>query len=308
MESRVNHATVGAFVIVGAVALIVAVLWLAAGGEWRHHVVRYESLSNETVAGLNLNAPVKLRGVDVGKVKKIGLNPKNNEQVRLIYEIEEGTPIKTDTVGTLATQGLTGIAYVELSGGSAGAPPLVGSEDGDPPRIPLRPSLAVRLESVLSRVMASVDKTSSNINGVFSDENKAALKNTLADLSTVAHTIAARKDAIDSLLANASKTAQNTAQASAHIDAMLDKVGRGADSVNAAADKIGTLGTDANQTVKSVGGDLKKFTGEALPQVENMMTELSGLAASLRRLSDQTSQNPSALLRGTGPVPKGPGE
>jgi phospholipid/cholesterol/gamma-HCH transport system substrate-binding protein len=308
MESKVNYAAVGVFVIGLGISLILAVLWLAAGGEFQHRTSRYESVSNESVAGLNVNAPVKLRGVDVGKVKSIDINPDNDEQVRLVYEIQDGTPIKTDTLATLTSQGLTGIAYVELSGGSASAPALQVPADGGLPRIPMRPSLTARLESVLSRVLASVDKTSANLNAVFSDENRAQLTKTLADLATITHTIAARKDAIDRMIANADRTMDHTATASAHIGAALDKVSHAADAVDVAADRLGTLGTNADRTVKDVGGDVHRFTSEALPQLEDMMNELSALAASLRRLSDQTAANPASLVRGTAPARKGPGE
>ena len=308
MESKVNYAAVGVFVIGLGLAIVLAVLWLAAGGEWKKRVTRYESVSNESVSGLNVNAPVKLRGVNVGKVKSISINPANDEQVRIVYEIERGTPIKTDTVATMATQGLTGIGYIELSGGSRNAAPLSTDDSGGLPRIPMRPSLVVRLESVLSRVMASLDKTSNNINGVFSDENKESLRRTLSNLATLTQTLAARKDTIDAALADAGRTMHNTAEATTRLGATLDKVSRGADAVNAAADKVGRLSTNADQTVTAVGGDLRKFTSEALPEVENMMNELSNLAASLRRLSDQTADNPSSLIRGTAPVRKGPGE
>jgi phospholipid/cholesterol/gamma-HCH transport system substrate-binding protein len=308
MESKVNYAAVGAFVIGIGLALVLAILWLAAGGEFKRRVTRYESLSNESVAGLNVNAPVKLRGVDVGKVKSIAINPANGEQVRIVYEIEVGTPIKTDTVATLTTQGLTGIAYVELSGGSKDAPWLVAPTEDDLPRIPTRPSLAVRLESVLSRVLASVEKTSASVNEVFSAENKESLRRTLADLSTLTHALAARKDAIDGAITDAGRTFHGTTQAGAQLAVALDKVGRGADAVNAAAEKVSKLGTSADRTITGMGQDVHKVATEALPQVENMMNELSGLAASLRRLSDQTADNPSVLLRGPGPVKKGPGE
>ena len=76
----------------------------------------------ESVAGLNLNAPVRYRGVDVGRVRKIALAPGNVEQVQLTLDIERGTPVKEDTVATLQTQGLTGIAFVELTAGHRDSP------------------------------------------------------------------------------------------------------------------------------------------------------------------------------------------
>ena len=105
-----NYALVGAFVLALGAALIAGALWLAAGGASAQAYDLYLAIEDESVAGLNLNAPVKYNGVDVGKVKGIHLDPANPERVRLIFAIERGTPIKEDTVAVLKTQGLTGIA------------------------------------------------------------------------------------------------------------------------------------------------------------------------------------------------------
>ena len=119
-----NYPLVGLFVLVFGAALIAGVLWLAAGGAIQKKYDLYVAIEDESVAGLNLNAPVKYSGVDVGKVQEIRLDPGNPQRVNLLFAIERGTPIKEDTVAVLKTQGLTGIAYVELSGGARDSPPL----------------------------------------------------------------------------------------------------------------------------------------------------------------------------------------
>jgi len=123
METKVNTALVGAFVLALGAALVAGVLWLAAGGGFQEKPTLYLALVGESVSGLNVNAPVKYRGVDVGRVRAIRLDPENPEQVRLLFAIDRGTPIKEDTEAVLKTQGLTGIAYVELDGGTLALPP-----------------------------------------------------------------------------------------------------------------------------------------------------------------------------------------
>ncbi len=109
----------------------------------------YQTYMNESVAGLNLNATVRYRGVEVGRVKKIALAPGNVELVELTLAIESGTPVKVDTVAVLSTQGLTGIAFVDLTGGSRDAVALK-SQAGEPyPVIRTGPSLMVRLDASL---------------------------------------------------------------------------------------------------------------------------------------------------------------
>ena len=105
-----NYTLVGAFVLALGAALIAVVLWLASGGAFQKKYDLYHAIEDESVAGLNLNAPVKHNGVDVGKVQAIELDPLNPERVILLLAIERGTSIKEDTVAVLKTQGLTGIA------------------------------------------------------------------------------------------------------------------------------------------------------------------------------------------------------
>jgi len=150
MEEKVNFAVVGVFVLIFSAAIIGAVLWLSSGKSYGRSYDYYHTYMKESVAGLNLNAPVRYRGVEVGRVKKITLAPGNVEQVELTLAIETGTPVKVDTVAILSTQGLTGIAFVDLTGGSRNAPMLRSEEnDEEYPVIRSGPSLMVRLDASL---------------------------------------------------------------------------------------------------------------------------------------------------------------
>ncbi len=149
MEEKVNFAVVGLFVLVLGTALVGAVLWLSSGRSYGTTYDTYQIYMKESVAGLNLNAPVLYRGVEVGRVRKIALAPGNVEEVQVTLAIESGTPIKVDTVAVLQTQGLTGIAYVDLTGGSRDSP-VLQARDGEPyPVINTGPSLMVRLDASL---------------------------------------------------------------------------------------------------------------------------------------------------------------
>ncbi|HXM80386.1 MAG TPA: MlaD family protein [Burkholderiales bacterium] len=289
-------------------ALIAGVLWLASGGSFQRKYDLYLAIEDESVAGLNLNAPVKYSGVDVGKVREIRLDPGNPQRVYLLFAIERGTPVKEDTVAVLKTQGLTGIAYVELSGGARDSPPLRVTAASEYPVIRTKPSLSARLENVLTTVLAKLDSASSNINAILSDENRAALKSALADIASVAHTIAARKDTLDTGIANAARTFENASRATAQAGPMIDRIGRSADAVEKMGNELARTSASAGKTVDSVGADAKRFTAETLPELERLLGELSVLTTSLRRLSEQTERDPRGFLFGRRPVPEGPGE
>jgi len=308
METKVNYAAVGLFTLVLSAALIAGLLWLAAGGHFGKQYDIYLAYVNESVAGLNLNAPVKYRGVDVGRVSDIRLDPGNSEAVRLTFEISRGTPVKIDTDAVLKSQGLTGIAYVELDGGGKDAPLLVSTPGSEYPVINTKPSLSARLENVATQVLSSLDRTSNNINSLLSDENRAALQRTLADVSTIAHTIAARKDTIDAGITNANKVFEEGARAMAQVGPAIQRIDRSAEAIRLMADNASAASVEAGKTVHAVGGDVKRLTSETLPEFERLIREMNDLAGSLRRLSDTYERNPNSLLFGRTPPPKGPGE
>jgi len=291
----------------GAV-LIAVVLWLASGGTFQKKYDVYLAIENESVAGLNLNAPVKYNGVDVGKVQLIELDANNPQRVNLLFAIERGTPIKEDTVAVLKTQGITGITYVELNGGALNAPPLRTAPGATYPVIRTKPSLSARLENVLTSVLAKLDNTSSSINAVLSKENRAAFNSALTDIATVARTIAARKDSIDSSITHAAQTLDNTAKATANMGSVVDRIGRSADAVEKMGVSVTQTSVSTGKAVDTVGADVRRFSTETLPELERLIGELSSLSTSLRRLSEQTERDPRGLLFGRQPVPNGPGE
>ena len=303
-----NYTLVGAFVLVLGTLLVAGVLWLASGGTSQKRVDLYLAIVEESVAGLNLNAPVKSNGVDVGKVRRIDLDPQDPNRVNLVFAIERGTPVKEDTVAVLKTQGLTGIAYVELSGGARESPTLRAVEGSLYPVIRTKPSLSARLENVLTTALAKLDDTTANINAILSAENQAALKSALADIATVARTVAARKESINSAITHAGRTLENASTASARITPVLERIGRSADSIDKMGNEVARTSASAGKTVDTVGADVKRFSAETLPELERLLGELGALTLSLRRLSEQTERDPRGLIFGRKPVPEGPGE
>jgi phospholipid/cholesterol/gamma-HCH transport system substrate-binding protein len=287
METKVNYTLVGTFVLALGAMLVAGILWLASGGAWQKKYDVYLAVEDESVAGLNLDAPVKYNGVDVGKVQAIHLDLANPRRVNLLFAIERGTPVKVDTVAILKTQGLTGIAYVELNGGDASSPALTTKSGARYPQIQTSPSLATRLENVLSSTLSKLDSTSSNLNAILSKENQAAFHNALMDIAVVTHTIADRKDSIDSGLVDAAHTLKNTTKASAKAQELVERMTDGADAF---------------------GVDMKRFNTGTLPELERLLSELSTLSSSLRLLTEQTRRDPSALFFGRSTVPNGPGE
>jgi phospholipid/cholesterol/gamma-HCH transport system substrate-binding protein len=298
VDTKVNYAVVGIFVLALCALFIAGVLWLAAGS----------GTINESGAGLNVNAPVKYMGVDVGKVQKIQLDPANPQQVQLLFAIEKGTPIREDTEAVLKTQGLTGIAHVELSGSTPGSHLLAAKAPDQYPMIRSKTSLSARLENVLASVLAKLDRTSANVDAMFDEENLKEVKKILASSALVLSTIAADRQEISQFITSAVNTVDHTSRVVLQIDPMLNRISSAADAVEVMAKEATLASTDAQNVFADVASGVHQFTGGTLPETERLFAELNVLLVSLRRLSEQTERNPSSLLRGRQPVPLGPGE
>jgi phospholipid/cholesterol/gamma-HCH transport system substrate-binding protein len=308
MEARVNLVAVGVFVIVLTLAAIGSVLYLSSSRYYQKSYDTYQTYMTESVAGLNRNAPVRYRGVDVGRVRAIALAPDNVELVEVTLEIERGTPVKVDTVAVLETQGLTGIAFVDLTAGHRESPPLVAKPGEAYPVIQSGTSLMGRLETSVPVLLAGLTRASDNFSAVLDEDNQRALKRILADLGQLSRTLAARSATIDAGLAEAARAAKNATRFTEQLPQLVQRVERSADAFDRMASELGGAGTSASRAVDATRADLQQFTAEPLPEMRELVVELRELTATLQRAADRVERNPGALLQGQ-PAPKrGPGE
>lgn len=304
MEEKINFAVVGIFVLVLSAGLIGGVLWFSSGKSYRLVYDVYLTYMKESVAGLNLNAPVRYLGVEVGRVQKIALAPGNVEQVQLTLAIERGTPVKVDTVAVLQTQGLTGLAFVELTGGGRDSPSLQKQAGEEYPVIKAGPSLMRRLDSAVTSLLTNLNRASENFNALMDEGNRRAVKNTLADIEVLSRTLAARSRLIDSSLVDAAHTMKNTARLTDELTQLAPRIQRSTDAFDRMSNQLGHAGASASSALDST----RQFTSETLPEIQQLVTQLRDLTRSLQRVSGELEQNPGALLYGKPAAERGPGE
>ena len=123
METRANYVMVGSSVLAALATIIVFVFWLGSR-QLSHREEVYHTYFTGSVAGLAGGSPVRYRGVPVGTVGGIEIDPQNIERIRVTLKLRANTPVRTDTVASLETAGITGASYIELSGGTQASPAL----------------------------------------------------------------------------------------------------------------------------------------------------------------------------------------
>jgi phospholipid/cholesterol/gamma-HCH transport system substrate-binding protein len=315
METKVNYTVVGAFVLVLSAAIIAGVLWLGSSRGAKKSYETYVAFFVESVSGLNVRAPVKYKGVEVGSVREIAIDIQDPDRVRVVLEIERSVPLKEDTFAVLSVQGLTGIAFVELDLRSRDAPLLAPDPKTGLRVIRTVPSMLRRLDTAATLLFTDLDHTAKSVNGMLDEETRAAFRGTLQDLATVVKAVAARSKAIDAALAGATSTLQNTAVVSAQLADVVQRIGRGADAVERAGSEVAAAGSAARAALEDVrrgaaaaGGGVEQFGAESLPDLARLIAEAREAAASLGRVAQELEQNPSALVLGRNGPPPGPGE
>lgn len=307
MGDRISYSAVGLFVLGLGAALIMAFVWLATKGDDKDYL-RYQVLTAESVSGLNRNASVTYRGVVVGRVASISVDPDDPEQIRLLLDIEAGTPVRTDTTAKLVTQGVTGLARVELTGGSRAAPALVPLPSQPPPVIPSGPSLVARLDSALDMLVVTIERLSTRFDRLLSDENLDAVAGTLDALRLVTTEVAQHRAEIGTGLANAATTLDNTSRLSGELASTL---ARTAGSV-AALEETARSVTRTSRALEAAVGEgregVAKAFGQLGPEVTALLGELRQLAETLRRVARDVETNPRVFLFGRQRGEPGPGE
>lgn len=308
MESKVNFALVGAFVLALGAALAGGVLWLSSERSYRAQYDLYLVYLTESVSGLSPDAPVRYRGVKVGQVRRIELPAGDPERVRLTLEVAAGTPVKQDTVAVLITQGLTGISNVELTGGSRDSPPLAATPAERYPVIRSAPSLTLRLEAAVGKALDNLNRGSEGLHALLDERNRAALRETLANLQLVSRALAERSKTIGAGVDDAARAARNAVQLTAQLSQLAERMQRSADGFDRMTGEGARAGASAVRAIDDAHAELRAFTDEALPEARELLAELRTLTASLRRFSEQLERDPSVLLRGRAAPRRGPGE
>lgn len=328
METKLNYTLIGLFVIVLGGALLSTLLWLTVGTENKQYS-RYIVYSAESVAGLNPKASVKYKGVEVGNVASIELDPENPELVKISLDIEHGAPIRQNTIAKLTIQGLTGLASVELTGGSRDSPPLVPHRGEPPPVIPSGPSLLAQLNTAFDEVLTNFYGLSEKLGRLLNETNQAALTQTLAHLNTLTGALANRAASIDQTLANlqtistafasrsetvgqaldeAARTLQQTARLGSELTPTVARINTSFTALEEMARSVTTTARRLDTVVQGSGRDLQRLANNTVPQLNLALGDLRRLLQTLDRLAQELERDPRSLVFGRQPPAPGPGE
>jgi phospholipid/cholesterol/gamma-HCH transport system substrate-binding protein len=168
METDKSYLFTGLFVIGFALAAALFSVWLVGAGH--RDDVLYRIHFADSVSGMAVGDPVKFRGVDVGTVRAIALDPGDPRLVQVDVRLRKDAPVKTDTKATLKLKGVTGVVYIELDGGSPNAPTLLASTgEGQVPEIPSEKGTLSTVLDMLPKLLERFGSIETQVKKVLTD-------------------------------------------------------------------------------------------------------------------------------------------
>ncbi len=322
MENKSHAFAAGAFVLLVAGLLVAMAVWLTRDtGE--HRV--YELSSREAVTGLQPQAGVRFKGVNVGKVMSIGFDPVTVGNVLIRISTDDLAPITRSTFATLGFQGVTGLAFIQLDDSGESKEALVSS-DATAPRIPMRPSLLSKLSDQGTTILVQIEETSRRLNQLLDPAHQKALFGTVESFGLAANGIQKFAANADKILdaqfgpekMNLPKLAEDMSTTLKSMQATSDSVSASADEAKASAaefkgvsqslTKPGGLLDKLGESSDSLTGLGQSLSANTLPRVNRTTEEAARTARQLGRAVNAVNDNPQALIFGNGPVLPGPGE
>lgn len=313
METRVAYAAVGAFVLLFSGLFIALALWLGSSFSQTEYT-KYQILTRDSVAGLSVGSAVKFLGVQVGSVADIELA--NAEEVRITLNVEESTPVKTDTVATIASQGITGLSLIELSGGTSGAALLTADpKTGQLPTIATRPSLLRRIDVAVNRTLDNVDQVSGQVKAMLNDENQAQLAKILSNLALVTETMAQERAQIAQVLDNSVRATASADKALARAPEVMNEmnqtlidVRRMTLSFEQTSKRFGSLSDTLQNATTHTQEEIQLMRRSIQPQINMLLNQSTSTTRAIETLANEINRDPSSLIRGAPVQQPGPGE
>jgi phospholipid/cholesterol/gamma-HCH transport system substrate-binding protein len=315
METRASYILVGAFVIALFGAAFAFVIFLARVQLERAtdtYVVNFTG----SVTGLEVGGAVRYRGVPVGSVASIRMNPDDISKIRVMLDIEQGTPIKEDTVASLGLQGITGVAFVTLSGGTQSSPPLKKMEGREYPEIRSTPSSLEKVLEGLPTLLERASDITERLSLIFDERNREAFAETLENLRKLTAVFADRSDGIGRIVGEATdtaaamrRTADSVDQLAAKLNSRIEPLGDDASKTLTEAQKTLAELRKATQSFSGVAEKLDRvvdenrrplhdFSANGLYELSQFVTEARVLVTNLNQLAQQIQRDPARFFFG----------
>lgn len=308
MENKAHAIAAGAFVLLVSALLAVLAVWLMRDKTERD---MYEMTTNEIISGLQPQATVNFRGVPVGKVEFIGFDSKIKGNVLVRVSIDRAAPVTQSVFATVASQGVTGLGFIQLDDTGESKERLVANDD-NPPRIPLKTGGLDKLLKQSEVIFKQVEQASVQLSKLLSDDNQKVITGAVTQLGEAAGSVGKLSVNMNSILdAQLGPDKVNIPRLVKNMDATLSSAKTAVDEVSVTAKRLNEKGGPLDKLAEggsALASGAEAFSAGTLPKLGEVADETARAMRQLRRTVSAVDDNPQSLIFGNGPPTPGPGE
>jgi phospholipid/cholesterol/gamma-HCH transport system substrate-binding protein len=287
METKANYVAVGAFVLSCAVALTVALLWLA-GEQFANEFTMYRAYFQGGATGLGQGTTVRYNGIEVGVVSDVAFDPDDPRQVIVDLQVDPELQLRQNSLASLEMQGLTGGIYVQITGGTADAP-FATAPEGEPyPVLQTQQSAIQQLFEGTPELLTQLTVLAEAGTDLLSAENRAALSQSLANIRDITGVFNENSDEITQVFTELGPLLRDLDNVLISANTAIVQFGLVANSVDETAHSMTELAAGIDRAVTRTTG----------PELEQLLVETRELVTSLSRLAEAIEQQPTQLIFG----------
>ena len=306
MESRSYALLTGLFTILLGIALAASFIWFR--GDTKSYST-YLVVSKFPVNGLNRQAAVRFRGVEIGRVEDISIDPRDSKIILIRVVVDDSVPITRGTFAQIGYQGLTGIAFVVLDDDGSNPAPMQYPA-GDVARIEVRGNVFDDLAQSSKALLQQASDLLDRLNKIASESNQSRIENTLVNFEKASAQLEPALRAIPEVTERAKKFLDEDNQASLR---------RSLANIEQATGSVGPVVEDSRKVLanmRQLSEKLDKLSSEisveitdgTLPKVNQLVEQLGQDTQDFHRLMLQIEREPQSLVFGRQRQPPGPGE
>lgn len=318
MESRAHAIIAGLFTVLLGVGVILAALWFSRENYDR---VAYVLESKHSVSGLNAQAPVRLRGVQIGKVQSIDFDDEDPKLILITILVKGSSRITRGTFAQLGAQGITGTSYVMLEDDGR-QPEFLPPSTDKASRIAVKRALFDEIANSGQEILFQVSKVAKQLESLLSEPNQVQLVGAIGSVRGMAERIDLLAKALEPGAKNLPALAGDARKTMAGADAALRELAPALQEAKAAlasvdklareyaqrADVLDRVAKSAEQISHASQGAAGAVANDVAPRATVLLEEIARNSRNLDRLLSELNEQPAGLVFGRGPARPGPGE
>jgi len=294
-----NNLVVGLFVFISIAVFVAFVLWLT-GRSGVEDMRPYTVMFQRDITGLSVGGPVNYMGVNVGSVTEMQLVRSGDMNVRVDIEVYGDTPVDSGTFASLAFQGITGVAVINLGSDPGRHDEIALSPGHEFLVIPVRDVGIAALLSSAPRIMTQMEDLLTHANELLNEQNRTAIADTLTSLESMVSALAESRDTIADLPGELENTLTGIQATVDRLQSVIKNVEPDLvstmNNINTATENLASLTARFDNWMAENEAGLQRFVEEGLGEAPELLSSAQRTLRQLEKLVRELQDSPSQLI------------